>query len=266
MDEVKIIARLGDSLASPAQTRAELQSVIDAGIDGIQTYVHLAGNGKVVCFRDWTPRAADIGNSALTEPAPDQFFTLSELIELMKAAGRPLILAPEIRHSSTEGTALEQAVLQVMRDSGWDPATGKAGQVLVSPTSFSPLSYTALCPPVPGRDFCMMIGDTAAGVTLPASLSASEVIDDVEDQQGRTGMDATVPALELIVTGVVGIAGPPVSLMRREPDVMRRWLSDGRLIRVWTVDTGDDYIYCTSLGATQIVTNQVEAALGWRNA
>ena len=260
MGTVKIIASLGDCLAEAADAASVVQSAIQSGAAGVQVDVHLDADGHAVCFRDWAPRLAE---AAAPAEAP---LRLDQLIRQLEEARTPLILALELRHRGPAATQLDRAVLEALASAGWDSQTGTVGQVQISPQSFNPLSFQALCPPVPARNFCMMLGDTAADITVDESpgdeVSAAAVLQSMDTSDSESSGRITVDALELIDAGAVGVVGPPASLVRREPQTMRGWADKGMVLRAWSVGTREDFQACVEAGVTEVVTDS-PAALGW---
>ena len=58
----------------------------------------------------------------------EQFLTLPDLLDILRAAGRGIGLAIEFKHPSPYQLRLEDRVLEVLRDEGWDPADVDAGE------------------------------------------------------------------------------------------------------------------------------------------
>lgn len=72
--------------------------------------------------------------------------TLADLLAIAAAADRPLRLAVELKHPSPFGHELEERVLRELLRAGWDPETGRLGQVQVSLMSFHPDALRHVAP------------------------------------------------------------------------------------------------------------------------
>jgi len=178
-----IYAHRGSSEAFAENTRAAFLQALADGADGIECDVHLTADHRVVCHHDPTVdrtsngtgpvsahtleqlRALDFSSwkgAALPEGygAPeDQVLTLAELVGLLRAAGREIGLAVELKHPSPFGRLLEETVLSELKALGWDPETSRVGNVAVSLMSFDPGSVAHLLGTVPPRFVCQLVDD-----------------------------------------------------------------------------------------------------------
>lgn len=266
----------------PEQTRASFEAALhDVGADGVECDVRLTADGELVCHHDATaerltrdPRAISESTlaqlraldwDATTDLASGGIVTLAELIDICRAAARPVVLAIELKHPNPAGTAVESAVLEVLAASGWDAATSTIGEVRVSLMSFNPESLPVLLPVVPGEH-----------VTL---LTAEAALDDIAYAVDTTQTDAATYALleaqlvaalaagrRLIEAGAVGGVGPDIATVRDDPSAVARWVEAGRTVRVWTVDDYADADLCADLGVQQLETDRPRALLAWRDA
>ena len=72
-------------------------------------------------------------------------------------------------------------------------------------------------------------------------------------------------AQELIDRHEVGIAGPGVEYVREHPERVRRWISEGMRVRVWTVNTVEDALFLAGLGVQEMTSDypaRIRLALG----
>ncbi len=276
---VKIIAHRGNSSQFPEHTASAYQSAIDVGADGIETDVRLTADGQVVCFHDATLERTTSGVGGVHEmtleqlralnhaktgdyPGSTQLLTLGQLIELCQTADKNFLLALEIKHPNAFDTQLDTAVLKVLEEAGWDPATGKVGQVTVSPMSFNPLSLPALCPPANPKEFCMLVADvTQEDVAKEAGAKGTGTSPDPQLAARLTA--AVEGALGLLNAGAAGIAGPSVQFVHDHTEAVRSW-AKSMAVRVWTVDDQESFNFVVANGATQITTNRPKEALRWR--
>lgn len=269
-------AHRGSSATFAENTRASYLQAIAEGADGVESDVHLTEDFEVVCHHDFElGRTSDGtgGVSSLTlaqlreldfsswkgKRIPDEFgskssqlVTLGELIELCVAAGRKLELAIELKHPSPYGRRLEERVLEVLMQHGWDPESSRIGDVRVSLMSFDPDSITYMNETV-GREFlCQLVSDVT-----------DEAVEEVLafGQLGRTAVTNVLTGalnrgLENIDAGIAGIAGPGVEFVRAHEDLVRSWVASGRMLRVWTVDALADAEYLVGLGVQQLTSNR----------
>lgn len=272
----QFIAHRGSSAFYAENTRAAFLQAIAEGADGLECDVHLSEDNHVVCHHDFdlgrtSDGAGSISSLTLEElrsfdysswkgrRIPDEFgsrssqlVTLSELLSLCVAAGRPLKLAVELKHPSSFGRRLEEAVLAVLMNHGWDPETSRIGAVRISLMSFDPDSMVYLHDTVPAEHLCQLVSDVTE--------------EDVEEllsfgQLGRTAvMNVLTGALNRgianIESGLVGIAGPGVEYVRAHPAQVQSWIAAGRVLRVWTVDSLADASYLTGLGVQELTSNR----------
>jgi glycerophosphoryl diester phosphodiesterase len=272
----RVYAHRGSSAAYAENTRAAYLQAIADGADGIECDVHLTRDREVVCHHDATVDRTSNGTGHLSTltlrqlrrldfsswkgvPVPaaygtgaDQLLTLAELIRIMLDAGREIGLAIEVKHPSPFGRDLEDAVLEVLDEFGWDPATCRADAVTVGLMSFDPGSIDHLARRIPRRALCQLVTDiadgtveghlrngnpTAAGVYAVLAESASG---------GVRALDA----------GRAGVAGPGVAWVRRHRQTIDRWRQAGLPFRVWTVDEDADIDYLAALGIQELTSNR----------
>lgn len=279
----RIIAHRGSSHDYPEHTRAAYHQAILDGADGVECDVHLTRDGHLVLHHDAQLGRTSDGRgpiSAMTlaqlrtrdytswkgVPIPpthggahEQLLTLRELIELLSGAGRPLGLAIETKHPSPAGHRLEEAVLSLLMAEGWDPESGRLGPLRISIMSFHPDAVHHLLQTVPPRHVCQLIEDATprtVGESLRVSLATARLV-----HAGLRWM--MPPAAPMISDGRCDLAGPGIRFVRDHPGLIRRWLAQGSLLRVWTVDTRDDLEHCLGLGIQQITTNRPAQLLRW---
>lgn len=248
------------------QTRASFTAAFAVGADGVECDVRLTADDEVVCHHDATVERSSNGAGAVHEltlaqlraldwqtDQGDGIVTLAELVDIASAAGRPVLLAVELKHPNASGTRIDEHVLEVLASKGWNPRTATIGAVTVDLMTFNPESVPVL----------------ARGVDLSAvtMLTAAATLDDVayafegpvdaaaRDDLQRQLREALTAGRALIDDGVIGGAGPDIDLVRREPDTVRRWIAAGRRVRVWTVDDEADLQRCLDLGVTEIETD-----------
>ena len=147
-----VYAHRGSSGAFAEHTRAAYLQAIADGADGVECDVHLTRDQHVVLLHDATlDRTSDgtgqVADRTLEELRPldfsswkgaripeaygaksEQFLTLPELLDILRGAGRGIGLAIEFKHPSPYQLGLEDRVLEVLRDEGWNPRDVDAGQ------------------------------------------------------------------------------------------------------------------------------------------
>lgn len=250
MTEVRLIAHRGSSHRYPEHTRAAYQQAVEDGADGIETDVQLTADGSVLCWHDdtidrTTNRSGRIADWTLSDlsaldlvpglvlPASHgdpgrQLMTLTDLVELARSAGRPFLLAVELKPALSPDLALVDAVLASLDTTCWDPATGALGGLRISLMSFDLPTIHALLDRLPD-ELVMLLTDGTEG-----------------DAAGR---------FELLDEGRAQ-AGPSIEWARRHPHRVRQWLAQGSTVRVWTVDTDEDLDFSLALRIGEVTTNR----------
>jgi len=281
-----VYAHRGSSGAYAEHTRAAYLQAIADGADGVECDIHLTRDQHAVLLHDanldrtsdGTGQVADRTLNELRQldfsswkgaRIPDaygarsaQLLTLPELLVLLQAAGRDIGLAIELKHPSPFQLKLEDRVLEVLTSQGWDPATSRLGNILVSFMSFSPDSVKHLLKSVPSAAVCQLVDDVnvleireelglgaitggaLANLMKAAQTEAERILDDCE----------------------TGLAGPGIDYVREHSRTIRRWLNSGRRFRVWTVDSENDVALCQELGIHEITTNRPAQVLAQLSA
>jgi glycerophosphoryl diester phosphodiesterase len=270
-----VFAHRGASAAFAEHTRAAYLQALADGADGVECDVHLTRDQHVVLLHDANlDRTSDgtgpVADRTLQElrlldfsswkgvripeeygARSEQFLTLGDLLDILRAAGRPVGLAIELKHPSPYQLKVEDRVLEVLRKEGWDPATSLVDNVRVTFMSFSPDSVKHLLRAVPAEFICQLVdeidvsevreglgvgvltGSAIANVMKAAQLEGERILDDCE----------------------VRLAGPGIDYVRQHARTVQRWLDSGRRFRVWTVDSERDVALCQGLGIHEITTN-----------
>lgn len=270
-----VFAHRGASAAFAEHTRAAYLQALADGADGVECDVHLTRDQHVVLLHDANlDRTSDgtgpVADRTLQElrmldfsswkgvripekygARSEQFLTLTDLLGLLRTAGRPVGLAIELKHPSPYQLKLEDRVLEVLRREGWDPLTSTVDNVRVTFMSFSPDSVKHLLRKVPAEFICQLVdeidvgevreglgvgaltGSAIANVMRAAQLEGERILDDCE----------------------VRLAGPGIDYVRQHARTVQRWLDSGRRFRVWTVDSERDVALCQGLGIHEITTN-----------
>lgn len=254
----QVIAHRGASATWPEHTRAAYLQALADGADGWECDVRLSADQVAVCWHDPTVdrtsdgrgpvheltvaelRALDVLGGARPPAslgrADEQVLTLAELVDLAVAADRPLTLAIELKHPAPYGWAAEEAVLDVLARAGW--AEGGLGAVRVSLMSFHPGSVLRLAEEVAPEDLMVLVDELEPGDVDPV---LAEVL--------------LGEALAAVDAGRVGGVGPSVDYLLAHPDRVRRWIADGRTVRVWTVDDEPALAACLAAGVGEVTTN-----------
>ncbi len=270
-----VFAHRGASAAFAEHTRAAYLQALADGADGVECDVHLTRDQHVVLLHDANlDRTSDgtgpVADRTLQElrlldfsswkgvripekygARSEQFLTLADLLGILRAAGRPVGLAIELKHPSPYQLKLEDRVLSVLRSEGWDPRTSSVDNVRVTFMSFSPDSVKHLLHTVPAEFICQLVdeidvdevreelglgaltGSAIANVMRAAQLEGERILDECE----------------------VRLAGPGIDYVRQHARTVQRWLESGRRFRVWTVDSERDVALCQGLGIHEITTN-----------
>ncbi|MDF9750173.1 glycerophosphodiester phosphodiesterase family protein [Arthrobacter sp. ES3-54] len=270
-----VYAHRGASGAFAEHTRAAYLQAIADGADGVECDVRLTRDRQVVLLHDSTlDRTSDgtgqVADRMLEElrrldfsswkgaripeaygAKSEQFLTLPELLDILRAAGRPIGLAIEFKHPSSFHLGLEDRALDVLRDRGWNPATSMLENIMVSFMSFSPDAVKHLLESVPAGAVCQLVDD----------VNVAEIREELRLGALTGGALANVMKAaqaegeRILAAGEAGMAGPGIGYVRAFPGTVERWIGSGRRIRVWTVDAEDDVERCRELGVHEITTN-----------
>lgn len=280
-----VYAHRGSSAAFAEHTRAAYLQAIADGADGVECDVHLTRDQHVVLLHDANLDRTSDGTGPVADRTldelrlldfsswkgaripleyggkSDQLLTLPELLDILRAAGRDIGLAIELKHPSPYLLALEDRVLEVLESEGWDPLTSRVGNISVSFMSFSPDAIKHLLKTVPAEFICQLVDDikveevreelglgvitggAVANVMRAAQVEGERILNDCE----------------------VRLAGPGIDYVRQHARAVKRWMDSGRRFRVWTVDSDEDVALCQDLGIHEITSNrpaQVLAQLG----
>lgn len=251
----KVIAHRGASGRWAEHTLAAYLQAVDDGADGLECDVQLTADGVAVCWHDATVDRTSNGHGVLREftferlqsldvaswkasdlPARygatgEQLLAFEDLVRLARAEARPLELAVEFKHPAPAGFGAEDAALAVLRAADWAPRTGRFGDVTVTFMSFDPGSLRHLAAAVPPRQLMLLIDEADGSVGSLGALFA----------RGSSWDDLGV--------------GPSVAFVRAHPERVRAWAQEGRLVRVWTVDTAEELSLCRAVGAHEVTTN-----------
>lgn len=271
----RVIAHRGASDRWAEHTRAAYLQALDDGADGLECDVRLTADRELVCWHDPTVDRTSDGHGAVHEhtlaelraldvaswkdpavpPAygrlSDQLLTFTELLDLARAAGRPVVLAVELKHPSPFGFDAEDAVLAVLDEAGWDLGAGTVDRVSVTFMSFHPGSLQHLGTFVPSahlmaltdeQDVAAAVAEHAPGLNGPLAVAGLQRLVD--------------EARMMIDDRQVGGAGPSVAYLRAHQEKVRRWVGAGTLVRVWTVDERADVELCRSVGVHEVTTNR----------
>ncbi|MBG6217805.1 glycerophosphoryl diester phosphodiesterase [Arthrobacter sp. CAN_A6] len=270
-----IFAHRGASGEFAEHTRAAYLQALAEGADGMECDVHLTRDEQLVCIHDSTldrtsNGSGDVADATLDElrqldfsswkgaripsefggPA-NQLLTLKELLDLLRLAGRPLALAIELKHPSPFGLRLEEELIAFLMHEGWDPESSKLGAIDISFMSFNPDSMRQLAESAPPHALCQLVADVEPGEVRDALSIGSIAEGAVINLMSRAMREGE----KLLDGHVVGTAGPGIAYVRDHPDRVRRWVEEGLRVRVWTVNTPEQFELVTSLGVQEVTTD-----------
>ena len=272
----KIFAHRGSSEQYAENTRAAYLQAIADGADGLECDIHLTADLKLICFHDFDLDRTSTGTGHVADHTleellrldfsswrgvtippeyggvADQLLTLDALIELMRAAGRPLDLAIELKHPSPFGQTLEDELLKYLMAEGWDPETSRLGNLKISFMSFHPDAIKHLEDHVPTDHLCQLLDNIEAEEIKSSLFMGSLTVGAVVALLRRALSEGEA----LIEQRAVGMAGPGIDYIRSHRPLIERWLAAGLRFRVWTVNEPDDVRLCHELGIHEITTNR----------
>lgn len=272
----KVYAHRGASAAFAEHTRAAYLKAIADGADGVECDVHLTRDQHVVLLHDANLDRTSTGTGPVGEHTleqlraldfsswkgaripdvyggvSDQFLTLPELLDILRAAGRDIGLAIELKHPSPYGLKLEDRVLALLEEEGWTPGESRLENIRISFMSFDTDSVQRLLQSVPKEYICQLVDDfTVKEIRQELGLGF------LTGGAVANVMRATqLEAERVLDAGEVHLAGPGIDYIREHARNVQRWLEAGRVFRVWTVDSEKDVALCQGLGIHEITTNK----------
>ncbi|WP_425581665.1 glycerophosphodiester phosphodiesterase [Streptomyces stramineus] len=258
---LSVVAHRGASEDAPEHTLTAYRKAIEDGADALECDVRLTADGHLVCVHDRRVNRTSNGRGAVSSleladlaaldfgswkgeatdrEAPDldatAVLTLERLLELVADAGRRVELAIETKHPTRWAGQVEDRLLTLLDRFGLTkPPTGEPPAVRVM--SFSARSLhrvQAGAPAVPTVYLMQFLSPRHRDGRLPAG---------------------------------VGIAGPSIRIIRKDPGYVERLHRAGNQVHVWTVNDPADVELCARAGVDAVITNrpkQVLSQLGRR--
>lgn len=253
---ISVVAHRGASEAAPEHTIAAYRKAIDDGADLLECDIRLTRDGVPVCVHDrrvdrtsngrgivstleladlaeldfgsWhsDPAAGLDGDGDPEEPDRDRtgVLTLDRLVDVVLNVDRPVGLAIEAKHPTRYAGLVERTVVDVLG-------------------SYGLLRPAADCPEIRLMSFSLLSLRRvhALAPDLPTVLLMRRV--------PWWLRDGTLPPR-------VPIAGPALSVLRRDPEYVERVHQHGGRVHVWTVDDPADVEFVVSLGVDAVITNR----------
>lgn len=258
----RVIAHRGASHDLPEHTPAAYRRALEVGADGLECDVRLSADGHLVCVHDarvdrtssgrgpvsgmrldqlrsldwgsWMPDGAESGGDG--EPGRRELLSLRELFVLARDCGRPVELAVETKHPNRFGARVEQALVDLLTEFGWQHGGRAAGAgdragVTVRMMSFSALAVRRMHRLAPWLELVYLM-----------------------ERVPRVYRDGSLPP-------GAAVAGLDVALLRTAPDLVDRLHRAGRRVHVWTVDDPADVEVCLASQVEAIITNRPREVL-----
>jgi glycerophosphoryl diester phosphodiesterase len=245
-----VVAHRGASHDQAEHTLAAYVAALDEGADGLECDVRLTADGHLVCVHDRdlrrtasrrgvisTMNLADLAEidfgrwknpwADLDDEAPDRdenldrVLTLRKLLETVADYERRVEVAIETKHPTRYAGLVEQRVVEMLHDFGWD----KAG----TPARVMSFSYTAL-------QRLERLAPAVPKVMLLERASAW-------------------PRVRALV-GADWIVGPGVDVLRGHPKLGPRIARSGHDMHVWTINTAPDLEFCVELGVSAVMSDR----------
>ena len=241
---VKVIAHRGSSAALPEHTEEAYRRALEEGADGLECDVRVTADGQLVCLHDRTVSRTSDGQGVVStmtlaqlseldfgswkhpeQPQRSSVLTLERLLELVADSGRRVELAIETKHPVRYAGRVESELLRMLGRFNLLPAAPEESTVRVM--SFSELALHRV---------------RKAAPTVPRVYLWERAV----PLLGRTRE----------LPGGASIAGPGISLVRRDPELIRSLRRAGHRVHVWTVDRPEDVELCLELGVEALITNR----------
>jgi glycerophosphoryl diester phosphodiesterase len=251
----RVLAHRGASDAVAEHTLSAYLRALDDGADGLECDVRLTADGHLVCVHDRrvertssgaglvsTLELSDLDQldwvswkhqwSDLDDEAPDVtetgVLTLSRLLDVVRAAERPIELAIETKHPTRYAGLVERRLVELLERYGFTEPADHRVRVM----SFARVSLRRireLAPAVPT-------------VLLTERMS----------RRIRTGQ----------LPWGVGTLGARIDLVRKDPELVMRFRAAGHEVYVFTVNTPADVRLCAELSVDAIITDRPRAVRG----
>ncbi len=255
----QVVAHRGSSHDIAEHTLAAYERAIDDGADALECDARLTRDGVLVCVHDRrvdrtsngrgvvsTLELADLAeldfdtsrrhrDALLTadwdEPDRDRYgvLTLERLLALVTEADRPVELHVETKHPTRYAGRVERTLAELLDSFGITETCRADGTCPVTMMSFAPVGLRRMHAYAPG---------------VPTVL--------LMDRVPRWLRDGTLP-------NQVGIAGPSLDVLRKDPAYVARAHDHGHRVHVWTVDQPDDIDFVLDLGVDAVITNRPRA-------
>jgi glycerophosphoryl diester phosphodiesterase len=254
-----VFAHRGSSQRHAEHTLDAYLRAIDEGADGLECDVRLTRDGHLVCLHDsridrtsdgrgrvslhtlaeldrfdfssWRPDLPDSPDELIVERqlVDDRWrgrvLTLDRLLGVATDAGRPMRLLVETKHPTRYGSAVELALLQLLRRYGLErPDPERPLQVTVM--SFSSTAIRRVRQQAPSLPTVMLI--------------------DVWSVPSRIGF----------MPPGSSIGGPGVGLLRVSPEIVERLHKRGFPVYVWTVNEPDEVDLVVKLKVDGIISDR----------
>lgn len=250
--DIAVIAHRGASEDAPEHSLAAYRKAIEDGADALECDVRMTADGHLVCVHDrrvnrtsngrgavstlelaelaeldfgsWKAPAGEPESPDTTGPAPGgdpertRVLTLERLLRLVAETDRPVGLAIETKHPTRWAGQVERRLLETLDR---HPVPGP-----VRVMSFSARSLHRVRAAAPGLPTVYLMH-----FLLPRHRS------------GR-------------LPPGIGIAGPSIRILRRDPGYVARAHRAGQEVHVWTVDAPEDVELCARLGVDAVITNR----------
>ncbi len=254
-----VVAHRGASHAVAEHTLSAYVAAIESGADALECDVRLTRDEHLVCVHDRTVDRTSDGRGVVSEldlaglealdfsswhdwadatdrlrrdepylagVAPDRdhrgdVLTLDTLLGLVRDTPRPVRLLVETKHPTRYSGLVEKELVGLLNRFGMADDSGAATVM-----SFSPIALRRvrlLAPKIP----TVLLMDRLLPVRRAGALPSG-----------------------------VHIAGPGLSAVQADPDVVRRIRGRGHQVYVWTVDEPDDVDFVLDLGVDALITNR----------
>lgn len=257
---MKVFAHRGASAEYAEHTRAAFAHALALGVHGIETDVQLSADGHLICWHDATldrtssgtgpvhaHRLADLSkldvhswkrsvSPGLTQlpsaysSVEGQLVTLDQLTHMMVDAGYTVELAVEMKIGPCSDGAIEEAVLEWLQRWGWDAVTGT-----------------------------LRPNGSPTGVSVSIMSFSSDALHRVSYSMPPSRLCALFDQ-DRMVTTAADLEGPSVRWLDNCSS-LRSWIRDGRLVRMWTIETYEQWHAARRLGVQQVTVNDPSWAL-----
>jgi glycerophosphoryl diester phosphodiesterase len=252
----RVVAHRGSSDEVAEHTLGAYRQALADGADALECDVRLTRDGHLVCVHDrrlertsdgrgvvstkrldelqsldwasWKNPWADLDDEAeLPDEGARRLLTLRDLLRLVRDHPEPVELLIETKHPTRYSGLVEQRLVELLAELGWDGSENGARAAPVRVLSYSQLSLRRMRRWAPWVPLAWVLDREVPPRVLRGELPRG-----------------------------VGSVAPSRHLVRRNPTWVQRMHDCGYGVYVWTVNDAEDMRLCQRLGVEAVITDR----------